>query len=355
MIGYVRECHEQKLKKISEHREQLERWRHLENVAYQLPAVACTNLPLALVEGPQDGEGKDEKVTKLREGGDTKLQESTKPLSKDMKHHEKNEDTIGLPQNVHVESMPGETAQMQVSVDYTSRMREQDLKPDIEINRQAEEELLPVDDPSKQPIVVDAFTIEVIHAWNLLCMFDSGRRLEAADVWLFLSICTVKVFFLTWLSYPLQARTSGEGLQPISSAARKTQVLKDSETTYTEYEDGYPHSGWTDAERNIVRQHASMEFIEAGGSSSRAVLKEPRRAKEKQKRKRNIMNETQISMLENQLKVEPDMQRKPKLIRDWTELLKQVVSFSQNFVCRKQRKCLWHRLLANSSILVLFM
>lgn len=48
------------------------------------------------------------------------------------------------------------------------------------------------------------------------------------------------------------------------------------------------------------------------------------------KRKRNIMNEHQIRTIEDALKTEPEMQRYPKLIQQWTNDLNRIVSLFKN-------------------------
>jgi hypothetical protein len=53
------------------------------------------------------------------------------------------------------------------------------------------------------------------------------------------------------------------------------------------------------------------------------------------KRKRNIMNEHQIRTIEDALKTEPEMQRYPKLIQQWTNDLNQIVSLLQA-LCRSE-------------------
>lgn len=44
------------------------------------------------------------------------------------------------------------------------------------------------------------------------------------------------------------------------------------------------------------------------------------------KRKRNIMNDTQVGMMEEALRFEPEMQRSQQAIKDWTDRLNSVVS-----------------------------
>lgn len=45
------------------------------------------------------------------------------------------------------------------------------------------------------------------------------------------------------------------------------------------------------------------------------------------KRKRNIMNETQVNLMEEALQFDPEMQRSPHAIKEWTDRLNKIVRY----------------------------